>query len=264
MSPTSCCFAVMRSLLEWVRSEWKCKKKATPNLSIDCRFFSVIAETLGLRRQPDRKGGHGKGAYAFPHGRATARFLAQMFVAISLRRHRRDLAKQCREVALILKAGAQPDLDYRQLAFDQQPPGEIDPAPRQELNRRRAGGLFERPREVERAQFGYLGDFGQRQIVFEVFFDEFGHAAQLMFRQPAEMMLEPFSGGRIMPEHMGHKCVDQRFGVNRPAGRPRVYFGGQSPSDLMNQRVADFAVCDQVNSVGLNKLSRPARDEIGI
>src|SRR5262249_15590045 len=101
MSPTSCCFVVMRSLLEWVRSEWKCKKKAAPNLSTDCRFFSVIAENLEMWWWPDREGGPGKGAYALHHGRATAWFLAQMFVAISLRRHRRDLAKQCREVTLI-------------------------------------------------------------------------------------------------------------------------------------------------------------------
>src|SRR5262245_13490309 len=110
-------------------------------------------------------------------------------------------------MALVLEAGAQPDLDYRQLAFDQQPFGEIDPAPRQKLNRRRAGGLFERPREVERTQFRYLGDFGQRQIVFEVFFYEFGHAAQFMFRQSAEMILESFHASRIMPEHMGHTSV---------------------------------------------------------
>ena len=51
------------------------------------------------------------------------RFLAQMFIAIRLRRHRRDLAKKRREVTLILKAGAQPDLDYRQFALDQQPFG---------------------------------------------------------------------------------------------------------------------------------------------
>src|SRR5215510_15924683 len=125
--------------------------------------------------------------------RAIAWFLAEMFVAISLRRHRRDLAKQRREVTLILKAGAQPDLDYRQFAFDQQLFCEIDPALGQELNRRRAGGLFERPREVERAQFRYLGDFGQSQIMFEVFFYEFGHAAQFMFRQSAEMILESFA-----------------------------------------------------------------------
>src|SRR5215510_15227390 len=121
------------------------------------------------------------------------RLLAEMFVAISLRRHRRDLAKQRREVTLILKAGAQPDLDYRQFALDQQPFGQIDPALGQEMNRRRAGGLFEGPREVERTQLRYLGDFGQRQIVFEVFFDEFGHATQFMFRQSAEMMLESFA-----------------------------------------------------------------------
>ena len=74
-----------------------------------------------------------------------------MFVAIGLWRHRRDLAKERREMALVLEAGAQPDLDYRQFAFDQQPFGEINPAPGQELNGRRAGGLFERPREVGRA-----------------------------------------------------------------------------------------------------------------
>src|SRR5262245_50448218 len=113
---------------------------------------------------------------------------------------------------------------------------------------------------MERTQFGYLGDFGQRQIVFEVFFDEFSHAAQLMFRQPAEMMLESFTGVRIMPEQMGYQRIDQRFGVNRPGWRPSVYFGGQPPSDLMNQRVAYFAVSDQVDAVGLNKLSRLARD----
>src|SRR5262249_2864007 len=167
-----------------------------------------------------------------------------MFVAISLRRHRRDLSKQRREVTLILKAGAQPDLDYRQFAFDQQTFGEIDPALGQELNRRRAGGLFERPREVERTQLRYLGDFGQRQIVFEVFFDEFGHAAQFMLRQPAEILLESFAGGRIMPEKMGHQRVDQRLGVNRSGWRSSVYFGGQRPANLVNQRVADFAVAD--------------------
>src|SRR5215468_4541962 len=194
----------------------------------------------------------------------TPQFSAEMFVAISLRRHRRDLAKQRREVTLILKAGAQPDLDYRQFALDQQPFGEIDPALGQELNRRRAGGLFERSREVERTQFRYLGDFGQRQIVFEVFFYEFGHAAQFMFRQSAEMMLESFAAGRIMPEHMGHQRVDQRFGVNRPGGRPGVYFRGQRSANLMNQRVDDFAVGDEVDAVCLNKLPGLTRDIIGI
>src|SRR5262245_30133568 len=192
------------------------------------------------------------------------RFLAQMFIAESLRRHRRDLAKQRREVTLILKAGAQADLDYRQFAFNQQPFGEIDSAPGQELNRRRAGGLFERPREVERTQFRDLGDFGQRQIVFEVFFYEFGHAAQFMFRQSAEMVLESFAASRIMPEHMGHQRVDQRFGVNRPGGRPGVYFSGQRSSNLMNQRVDDFAVGDEVDALGLNKLSCLTRDIIRV
>src|SRR5215510_14517620 len=196
--------------------------------------------------------------------RAIARLLAQMFVAISLRRHCRDLAKQRREVTLILKAGAQPDLDYRQFAIDQQPFGEIDPAVGQELNRSRAGGLFERPREVERTQFSYLGDFGQRQIVFEVFFDEFGHAAQFMFRQSAEMVLESFAASRIMPEHMGHQRVDQRFGVNRPRGRPGVYFGGQRSANLMNQRVDGFAVGNEVDAVGLNELSSLTVDIIRI
>src|SRR5215470_18474007 len=136
MSPTSCCFVFIRFPLSAFDHSWSVRKKAAINLSVDCRFFSVIAGNS-----------------------------AQMFVAISLRRHRRDLAKERREMALVLKAGAQPDLDYRQLAFDQQPLGEINPAPGQELNGRRAGGLFERPREVERAQLRYLGDFGQRQVV---------------------------------------------------------------------------------------------------
>ena len=90
-----------------------------------------------------------------------------MFIAIRLRRHRGNLAEEGREVALVLEAGAQPDLDYRQFAFDQQPFGQIDPALGQEMNRRRAGGLFEGPRKVERTQFRYLGDFGQRQIVLD-------------------------------------------------------------------------------------------------
>jgi len=105
----------------------ECKKKAAINLSVDCHFFSVIAENWLCAGS------------------------AQMFVAIGLWRHRRDLAKERREMALVLEAGAQPDLDYRQFAFDQQPFGEINPAPGQELNGRRAGGLFERPREVGRA-----------------------------------------------------------------------------------------------------------------
>src|SRR5262245_5146720 len=187
-----------------------------------------------------------------------------MFVAISLRRHRRDLAKQRREVTLILKAGAQPDLDYRQFALDQQPFGQIDSALGQEMNRRRAGGLFEGPREVERTQLRYLGDFGQRQIVFEVFFDEFGHATQFMFRQSAEMMLESFAGGRVMPEQVRHQGVDQRFGINRSGWGSRVYFGGQRPANLMNQTVTGHAFGDKVDAVGLTKLPRQTRDEIGI
>src|SRR5262245_61055377 len=132
------------------------------------------------------------------------------------------------------------------------------------MNRRRAGGLFEGPREVERTQFRYIGDFGQRQIVFEVFFDEFGYAAQFMFRQSAEMMLESFAASRIMPEHMGHQSVDRRFGVNRTGGCPGFYFGGQRSANLMNQRVDDFAVGDEVDAVGLNKLSCLTRDIIRI
>src|SRR5262249_60793427 len=96
-----------------------------------------------------------------------------MFVAIGLWRHRRDLAKERREMALVLEAGAQPDLDYRQFAFDQQPFGEINPAPGQELNGRRAGGLFERRREGEGAQLRYLGDFARRQTMFEVLSNDF-------------------------------------------------------------------------------------------
>ncbi|HEX2488456.1 MAG TPA: hypothetical protein VHR27_03580, partial [Blastocatellia bacterium] len=61
-----------------VRSGLECKKKGAINLSVDCPFFSAIAENL------------------FRDGST------KMFIAISLRRHRSGLAKQRREVALIL------------------------------------------------------------------------------------------------------------------------------------------------------------------
>src|SRR5687767_4663938 len=76
------------------------------------------------------------------------------------------------------------------------------------------------------------------------------------------MMSESIAGGRIMPEHMGDQGIDQRFSVNRSAGRSGVDFRGQRPADLMNQWIADFAGADQFDAVGLYQLSRLARDEI--
>src|SRR5262249_53017405 len=76
-------------------------------------------------------------------------FLAQMQVAVGLRRHRGDFAEEGREMALVFESGAQSDFDNRQLVVGQQSLGEIDPALHEELNRRRACGLFERPCEME-------------------------------------------------------------------------------------------------------------------
>src|SRR5262245_23961021 len=46
---------------------------------------------------------------------------AQVFIAISLGRHSGDFAEESCEVTLVLEAGAQPDFDNRQFAFDEQP-----------------------------------------------------------------------------------------------------------------------------------------------
>src|SRR5882672_8365141 len=82
----------------------------------------------------------------------------------SLRRHSSRLAKNFGEMTLARVADLGADLGDRQIALGQKPSRSFDSQRGQVSVRRRAGDLFEEPREMKLAQVGCSGDLGQTEF----------------------------------------------------------------------------------------------------
>src|SRR5262245_60184671 len=90
----------------------------------------------------------------------------------------RRLAKDLGEVALARVADLRADLGDRQIAFGQQSSGPFDPQRSQVSVRRRAGDLFEQPREMKFAQISRSGDLGQAELASAVVAHKFNGPEQ--------------------------------------------------------------------------------------
>src|SRR5262249_36196673 len=145
----------------------------------------------------------------------------------SLRRHSGRLTKNFGEMALARVADLGADLGDRQIALGQQPTRPLDPQGGQIGVRRRAGDLFEEPREMEFAQIGRSGDFGQAEFAPTIGAHKFNGAAQPAVDNPYARQLNLVRPLRVdvRPEQVNRELIDERAYHFAPARVPAFDLG---------------------------------------
>ena len=120
-----------------------------------------------------------------------------------------DFSEKRREMALVLKAGAEADLDYWQIVFCEKLLGSLDPLLHQILLRREARRFSKRPCKMKLAQAGDGSDLGQPEVLFEIFVDEIDHTTEFVAREPAAYPFDHRGCGAIGFQDMERQRLDK-------------------------------------------------------
>lgn len=116
-------------------------------------------------------------------------------------------------MTLVFKTGAQRDFDEGQIAVGQKLFGVFDAFLRDVLLRSHSGRPTKGAGEMKLAQTGNLGDFGERQILFEIFLDKFLDAAQTVTGKPAAEIFRDKIRRAVVSQNVQNERLGERFGV---------------------------------------------------